>query len=248
MTVQHRNLCVDWLGYATVRIESRETTMYFDPGRYGVLDGSWEPHREAIRHPPATASAPEDGDLICVSHIHHYDPAGIRRVAAPDATVLIFDGVDVHQTDRDIERPAALPFDIRRVSMETELVAADCPVWTMPAYNLEDGPNVHEDGTPIHPKGIGCGFLVAMDGTRVFWPGDSDVLPGHEELDVSLFLPSIAHQYTMDRHSAAALAEAMAPELVVPIHYNTFESLEGDSAAFAVDVASRAIPVALDER
>jgi L-ascorbate metabolism protein UlaG (beta-lactamase superfamily) len=40
----------------------------------------------------------------------------------------------------------------------------------------------------------------------------------------------------------------MVPDLVVPIHYDTFDDLEANGEAFAGDVASRSIPVALDER
>jgi L-ascorbate metabolism protein UlaG (beta-lactamase superfamily) len=246
MTVRHDDLTVDWLGYATLRIEGDDAIVYMDPGRYGVLSGEWEPHVDGIGHPPAQDYQAKDGDVVCVTHIHHYDPDGIRRVASDDATVVLFEGINVHETDRDVERPAELPYDVVTVSMEDELLAGEVPIWTVPAYNDPEGPNVNDDGTPIHPKGIGCGFLVDVDGTRMFWPGDSDVLPGHEELDVSLFVPSIAKNFTMDRHAAAELAEAMDPDLVLPIHYNTFESLEGDDEAFVVDVASRNVPVVLD--
>jgi L-ascorbate metabolism protein UlaG (beta-lactamase superfamily) len=246
MTVRHDDLTVDWLGYATLRIEGDDAIVYMDPGRYGVLSGEWEPHVDGIGHPPAQDYQAKDGDVVCVTHIHHYDPDGIRRVASDDATVVLFEGINVHETDRGVERPAELPYDVVTVSMEDELLAGEVPIWTVPAYNDPEGPHVNDDGTPIHPKGIGCGFLVDVDGTRMFWPGDSDVLPGHEELDVSLFVPSIAKNFTMDRHAAAELAEAMDPDLVLPIHYNTFESLEGDDEAFVVDVASRNVPVVLD--
>ena len=248
MTIRHNDLAVDWLGYATLRIEGDDSVVYMDPGRYGVLSGEWEPHAEGIRHPPAQDYEAKDGDVVCVTHIHHYDPEGIRRVASDDATVVLFEGINVHDSDRDLDRPAELDYDVVTVSMQDELLANDVPIWTVPAYNDPEGPNVNADGTPVHPKGIGCGFLVDVDGTRVFWPGDSDALPGHDELDVSLFVPSIAKSFTMDRHSAADLAEAMDPDLVLPIHYNTFEALESDSAAFVDDVASRGIPVVLDER
>lgn len=248
MTVRHDGLTVDWLGYATLRIEGEESVVYVDPGRYGVLSDEWEPHVDGVRHPPARDYRANDGDVVCVTHVHHYDPDGIRRVASDDATVVIFEGIDVHQSDRDLERPAELPFDVVTVSMEDELLVGDVPIWTVPAYNDPEGPNVDANGSPIHPKGIGCGFLIDVDDTRVFWPGDSDVLPGHEELDVSLFVPTIAKNYTMDRHAAAELAEAMDPDLVLPMHYNTFESLESDSGAFVDDVASRNVPVVLDER
>jgi len=248
MTVRHDDLTVDWLGYATLRIEGDDSVVYFDPGRYGVLTGDWEPHAEGIRPPPARDYDAKDGDVVCVTHVHHYDPEGIRRVASDDATVVLFEGINVHDSDRDLDRPADLDYDVVTVGMEDELLAGDVPIWTVPAYNDPEGPNVDADGTPVHPKGIGCGFLVDVDGTRVFWPGDSDVIPGHEELDVSLFVPSIAKSFTMDRHDAADLAEAMDPDLVLPIHYNTFEALESDSAAFVDDVASRSVPVVLDER
>ncbi|MFC6973765.1 MBL fold metallo-hydrolase [Halomicroarcula sp. GCM10025709] len=248
MTVRHDGLTAEWLGYATLRVEGDDTVVYLDPGRYGVLTGEWEPDTPGVGHPPARDYRPEDGDIVCVTHVHHYDPDGIRRVASEDATVVAFEGINVHQSDRDLDRLADLPYDVRTVSMEADILVDDVPIWTMPAYNHEDGPNTDADGTPIHPKGIGCGFLLSVDGTRVFWPGDSDVLEGHAELDVSLFVPSIAQSYTMDRHAAADLAEDLDPDLVLPIHYNTFGNLEADSGAFAQDVAKRGVPVVLDER
>ncbi|MFB6183313.1 MAG: MBL fold metallo-hydrolase [Haloarculaceae archaeon] len=247
MTVRHDGLAVEWLGYATVRLASEDTVVYLDPGRYGVLTGAWTPDTPDVGHPPARDYRAGDADVVCVSHAHHYDPDGIERVAGDDATVVIFDGLDVHRTDRDVERPADLPYDVVTVGQEDELLVEDVPLWTVPAYNHPDGPNVREDGTPVHPEGFGCGFLLDLDGTRVFWPGDTDVLDGHAELDVSLLLPSIASSFTMDRHDAAALAAEMDPDLVLPIHYDTFAALEADSRAFAAEVAAAGVPVVLDE-
>jgi len=248
MTIRHDNITAEWLGYATLRLAGEDTVVYLDPGRYGVLTGEWEPATADVAHPNARDYAPGDGDIVCVTHIHHYDPDGIRRVASEDATIVAFEGINVHTSDRDLERLADLDYEVRTVSMEDECLVDDVPLWTMPAYNHADGPNVDANGNPNHPKGIGCGFLLSIGGTRVFWPGDSDVLEGHAELDVSLFVPSIARNFTMDRPDAADLAEAMDPDLVLPIHYNTFEALSADSGAFARDVAKRGIPVVLDEQ
>jgi L-ascorbate metabolism protein UlaG (beta-lactamase superfamily) len=248
MTIRHDDITAEWLGYATLRLAGDDTVVYLDPGRYGVLTGEWEPESPDVGHPSARDYAPKDGDIVCVSHVHHYDPDGIRRVASEDATVVAFEGINVHASDRDLDRLADLDYEVRTVSMEDECLVDDVPIWTMPAYNHADGPNVDATGDPIHPKGIGCGFLLSLADTRVFWPGDSDVLDGHAELDVSLFCPSIAQNFTMDRHDAADLAEAMDPDLVLPIHYNTFEALESDSGAFAEDVAKRGVPVVLDEQ
>lgn len=250
MTVHYRNLDIEWLGYATIRLENEGTVVYVDPGRYGVLTGEWQADSPGAEraHPSGDAIEPQDGDLVCLSHVHHYDPDGIERVASPDATVLAFEGMDVRGSSRDLSRLASLPYDVREVGMEEEGVAADCTFWTVPAYNEPDGPHTREDGTPYHPEGRGCGFLLEVGETTVFWPGDTDVLEGHDELDVDVFCPPIGGSFTMDRTEAAALAADLDPALVVPVHYNTFEAIETDSRAFAADVASAGIPVALDER
>jgi len=249
MTRTHDGLTVDWLGYATLRLESANgTVVYLDPGRYGVLTGEWEPDTPGVAHPPARDYRPRDGDVVCISHAHHYDPDGIDRVASADATVVAFDGMDIRGSSRDLPRLADLDHEVRTVGAEDELVVADVPIWTLPAYNDPDGPHTRADGSPYHPEGRGCGFLLSMDGIRVCWPGDTDVLDGHAELDVDVFCPPIGGTFTMDRHEAAELAGDLRPELVVPIHYNTFDALETDSREFAADVAQSGVPVVLDER
>jgi L-ascorbate metabolism protein UlaG (beta-lactamase superfamily) len=231
MTVHFDDCRVDWLGYATVRIEAPDgTVVYLDPGRYGVLDDY----------------DAGDADIVCVSHVHHYDTDGIERVARDDATVLVHEAVHHSETDRDVTPVRDLPCDTRRVDAELDELLGDVIVRTTAAYNHADGPHTDADGEPIHPEGFGCGFLLTIDGTTVFWPGDTDVLAGHAELDVDLFLPPIGGTFTMDREAAADLAEAMAPELVLPIHYDTFEAIEVDAEAFAADVAGLGVPVVLD--
>lgn len=249
MSIGHDGLTVEWLGYATTRIAGADTVVYIDPGRYGVLTGEWTPPSETARgsHPPTRDYRAEDADIVFVTHRHHYDPDGIERVAAADATVVVFEGIDVHATERTDVRPADLPYEVRRVGTDAEGVVADIPFWTVPAYNRPGGPHTRPDGSPIHPEGSGCGYLLSVDGTRVFYPGDSDVLDGHAALDVSVFLPSIDDAFSMGGEAVVDLAAAMDPELVCPVHYNTFEGLEADSRAVAGAVAARGVPVVLDE-
>ncbi|WP_254768099.1 MBL fold metallo-hydrolase [Salinilacihabitans rarus] len=232
MTVRFGAVAVDWLGYATVRLEGETgAVVYTDPGRYGVLDGY----------------DARDGDLVLVTHDDHYDPEGIRRVAHDDALVLVHEAVDAADIDRVDEQPADLPFEVERVREDESFVLGPLDLFTTPAYNEPDGPYTREDGTPYHPEGEGCGYGVIIDGVCAFWPGDTDALPVHEGLDVDLFLPPIGGSFTMDRRDAAALAGRMAPGLVLPIHYDTFPALETDADAFVVDVANRGVPVVLDE-
>jgi L-ascorbate metabolism protein UlaG (beta-lactamase superfamily) len=232
MTVSFQNLDVSWLGYATARIESDSGyVVYLDPGRYGVLDDYYA----------------RDGDLICVTHDHHYDSDAIRSVAKEDATVVVFEAVDASNIDRDVEPVADLPYEVVRVGEEEHLTVGPVDLWTVAAYNEADGPHARDDGSLVHPPGFGCGFLLSVDGTTVFWPGDSDALDGFERLSVDLFLANIGGSVVMDRHEAADLAEALNPGLVLPIHYDTIDLLSADPEAFAADVAARGVPVVLED-
>ena len=247
MVVTHGALSLEWLGYATVRLSHDGTVVYLDPGRYGVLTGEWSSDRDPPTHPPASDYRAEDGDLVCVTHVHHYDPDGIDRVADEDASIVVFEGIEVDESTRELPRPVELSHEVRAVGAETEGVAAGIPFFTVPAHNEPETGRVRPYGTPYHPPGRGCGFLFELGGLRVFWPGDTDVLEGHEALEVDVFCPPIGGSFTMDRTEAARLAVALEPDLVVPVHYGTFDAIETDSRAFAADVASAGVPVALDE-
>ncbi|WP_246998249.1 MBL fold metallo-hydrolase [Halosolutus gelatinilyticus] len=243
-------LSVRWLGYATARLAGDDAIVYTDPGRYGVLTGEWEREYGDREHPSGGPYDAQDGDIVVVTHDHHYDDDGIERVAGEDATIVVYEGVSAEgvreNSGRDVRDPESLPYDVRRVAYGDELAIDGVEIEVTRAFNHPDGKNA-TDGEPLHPEGLGCGFVVTIDGVPCFWPGDSDVIDDHYDFDVSVFLPSIATNFTMDRHDAADLAEALDAEAVLPIHYNTFGDLESDSAAFAADVAKRGIPVVLDE-
>ncbi|MFO7927927.1 MAG: MBL fold metallo-hydrolase [Halobacteriota archaeon] len=228
--IEYDGITIEWLGHATLRVASDEIVVYTDPGRYGVLDG----------HDGT------DGDVVCITHDHHYDTNGVRTVAAADATVVAFDGINPHRIDRDVERLADLPYDVRRVDVDSDIAVDEAIVRTTAAYNEPDGPHVRENGEPYHPKGLGCGFHLTIDGVSVYCPGDTDVLDGHDRLDVDVFCPPIGGTFTMDRHEAAGLAAALDPGLAVPIHYDTFEAIETDAEAFAEELEERGIDVHLD--
>ncbi|APW98575.1 hydrolase [Halobiforma lacisalsi AJ5] len=233
MSVRFGAVTVDWFGHATVRLEGRTgAVIYIDPGpeRYGVLEGQ----------------EPRDGDLILVSHGHHYDPDSIRRVAHEDAIVVVHESVDAAVIDGVETQPERLPYDVERVRADESFVLGPLDLYTTPAYNDPAGPHTDDEGMPYHPEGEGCGFGVTVDGVTAFWPGDTDVLPFHEEVTADLLLPPIGGTVTMDRHEAADFAERVEPDLVLPVHYDTDAEIEADEEAFVLDLAKRGVPVVLD--
>lgn len=213
-----QGLTIERLGHASVRIETqRGEVIYIDP--WGdVLDG--EPH---------------DGDYVFVTHDDpdHYDPEAIGAVATPDATIAVYEGVDT----------TGLSHEVLPLPLDGDVMIDEIDISTVPAYNDPAGEHVTEDGAPFHAEGEVIGLILTLDEVLVFFPSDTDFLPHHESISVDVFIPPIGGHYTMDRHEAAAFTQSVEPELVVPIHYNTFEAIETDVTAFAETVEEAGIRV-----
>ncbi|RQG93867.1 MBL fold metallo-hydrolase [Natrarchaeobius chitinivorans] len=220
MTVEYETLRFERPGHATVRIETDSgTVVYVDPWSE-VLEGE-----------------PKDGDVVFVTHddFDHYDPDGVAAVASAGATVAVYEAVDTSD----------LEFDVVDLPYEGSVEVDGIDVRTIPAYNDPDGSHVDDEGQPFHAEGEVIGLVFTLEGTDVFVPSDTDVLAHHEDLSADVFVPPIGGHYTMDRDEAASFARSVDPEVVLPIHYDTFEAIETDSEAFASDLEERGIRVEL---
>ncbi|MFA9501183.1 MBL fold metallo-hydrolase [Natrinema sp. H-ect1] len=220
MTVTYEGLEFERPGHASVRIETDDgTVIYVDP--WGEV----------------LAGEPADGDVVFVTHddMDHYDAAAIEAVAGPDVTVAAYEEIDTSD----------LAFDVVDLPYEGEATVDGIDVRTVPAYNDPTGDHVDEDGKPFHADGEVIGVVLALEGTTVFFPSDTDFLPHHESVTADVFVPPIGGHFTMDRHEAAAFARSVEPELVLPEHYDTFDPIETDAETFADDLEADGIRVEL---
>jgi L-ascorbate metabolism protein UlaG (beta-lactamase superfamily) len=144
-----------------------------------------------------------------------------------------YEDVDTSHLDRTV---VDLPHD-GTVTVE-ELV-----VQTVPAANDPEGEHVDDSGQPFHAEGEVIGLVLTLDEVVVYYPSDTDFLPHHESISVDVFIPPIGGHYTMDRHEAAEFARAVEPELVLPVHYDTFEAIQTDVGAFAEELRGSGIRV-----
>jgi len=96
----------------------------------------------------------------------------------------------------------------------------------------------HGSGLPDGSYGGNpCGFLlVTTDNRKIYLAGDTGLfgdmkLIGEEGIDLA-FLP-IGDNYTMGPDDALHAVKLMAPKMVVPIHYNTFDLIRQDPQQWA---------------
>ena len=84
-----------------------------------------------------------------------------------------------------------------------------------------------------NPAGL---LLTTLDGQKIYIAGDTGLfgdmaLIGEEGIDLAV-LP-IGDNYTMGPADALRAVKLLQPRLVVPIHYNTFDLIRQDAAAWA---------------
>lgn len=213
MPVEHRGMTFERLGHASIRIETPDgTVLYIDPWSQ-VIDGT-----------------PGDADVVLSTHddLDHYDPEAIDAVSHSETRIAVYDAIDTGSLDRPVTG----------LSMDESTVIDGIEVRTVPAYNRPDGDHVDEDGTPFHAEGEVIGLVLTIAGMTVYFPSDTDFLTELDDIRADVFLPPIGGHFTMDRHDAARFTESVDPELVLPVHYDTFEQIETDAEAFADAVES----------
>ncbi|MGF7058742.1 metal-dependent hydrolase [Brassicibacter mesophilus] len=91
-----------------------------------------------------------------------------------------------------------------------------------------------------------CGFLIKLEGKKVYHAGDTGLtmdmkLLEDENIDVALI--PIGGNYTMDIYDAAKAVEFIKPKLVVPMHYNTFPVIKADPEKFRESVRNTGVRV-----
>ena len=83
------------------------------------------------------------------------------------------------------------------------------------AYNLN---------IPNHQKGKDLGFVVEMEGKRIYHTGDTDFIPEMKEIkNIDLALLPVGGTYTMDVSQAIEAVKTIQPEVVIPMHYGKIE-------------------------
>src|SRR6056297_806509 len=84
----------------------------------------------------------------------------------------------------------------------------------IPMYNLR------EEALNFHKKGRGNGYILNMDGKRLYFSGDTEDIPEMRALkDIDKAFVCMNLPYTMTPESAASAVVEFSPKQVYPYHY-----------------------------
>ena len=93
-----------------------------------------------------------------------------------------------------------------------------------------------------------CGYVVTLDGTRVYHAGDTALTLEMQLLadKVDVMLVPIGDNFTMGTEDAAQAVHFVKPKVAIPMHWNTFDLIAVDANAFAQGVGTTAEVVILE--
>ncbi|MEZ4499571.1 MAG: MBL fold metallo-hydrolase [Thermomicrobiales bacterium] len=200
-----------WLGQAGFILKAPSgTIVMIDPYLSDWGEEQWGLKR--IIDPPVDPGSFQP-DMVLVSHWHedHLDAPVIKRWAR--------DGIDAVFVGPDTCSKRAIAWGWTAESVVT--VELDDEV------EFEDviiRPTFARHETPEAPTGNAFGYLVSIDGLKIWYVGDTEydarLRPMREQLiDVAL-IPINGVGGNLDADEAAMLICKVAPRIAVPIHYN----------------------------
>ncbi len=163
---------------------------------------------------------PADIILVGHDHPHHCSPADIDKVRRAHTAIL----ADEHAAKH------IAPPTISMVPGQQETVG-DFLIEAVPAYNLH---------TSFHPQRKAyLGFIVTLEGLRLYHAGDTDFIPEMHDLKVDIALLPVSGFSVMNAEDAAQAALALHPQVAIPMHYGTTNGTLEDAEHFRALLAGK---------
>ena len=154
-------------------------------------------------------------DYIFVTHEHadHYDANALKTLIA-DRTQLVMNKrcADMYGSGRVMVRSAL--GTLRSAKNGDKLQLGDITVEAVAAYNSTPGRE------QFHPKGRDNGYILTIDGLRIYIAGDTEDIPemsAIKDIDIA-FLPC-NQPYTMTPEQLIRAAKVIKPRVLFPYHY-----------------------------
>ncbi len=170
---------------------------------------------KAIVIDPFQVKQCEPADIILISHEHydHCSPEDVKKIRK-DSTVIV----------TEAQSAAKLSGDVRVVQPGDKLTVSGIPIEAVPSYNTNK---------TFHPKENGwLGFIVTVDGVRIYHAGDTDRIPEMESFQVDIALLPVSGTYVMTAEEAVEAARMMKPKVVIPMHYGAIVGSADDARRF----------------
>jgi len=145
-------------------------------------------------------------DYIFVTHEHfdHFDKEAIAQLSG-DKTQLITNQRCAEMLGKGIVMNNG----------DSSQISVDIKVEAVPAYNTTEG---HQQ---FHPKGRDNGYILTIDGLKIYIAGDTEDIPEMSEIkDIDIAFLPCNQPYTMTVDQLVRAAKIIRPKVLFPYHYS----------------------------
>ena len=197
------------LGHAAVHIETSGGDVLIDP----FLSGN-----------PRAGARPEEvtADLVVLTHAHGDHWGDTEAIAK--------------RTGATVVGSAELATYARKRGLKAHGMNVGGK-HAFPQGTVRYTPALHSNSLPDGTyAGMPMGVVIEADGVKVYHAGDTAYFSDMTRigaLGIDLALLPIGDNFTMGPEDAIDAVKAIAPKVVVPIHYKTFPVLLQDASSFA---------------
>ena len=144
-------------------------------------------------------------DYLFVTHEHgdHFDKEAIKLLSEEKTQLFM--------NKRCVEMYGS---GVAMMNGDKMQLTDDFSVEAVPAYNTTEG------HLQFHPKGRDNGYILTLDGLRIYIAGDTEDIPemeGIKDIDIA-FLPC-NQPYTMTTEQLVKAAQTIKPKVLFPYHY-----------------------------
>lgn len=144
-------------------------------------------------------------DFILITHDHydHLDSEAIR--------LLTKDNTQIFMNKQSAE---TYRLGIIMENGDKMQLTEDMTIEAVPAYNTTKG------HTQFHPKGRNNGYILTIDGLRIYIAGDTEDIPEMKNVrDIDIAFLPCNQPYTMTPEQVVKVAQIIKPKVLFPYHY-----------------------------
>ncbi|MCF8050874.1 MAG: MBL fold metallo-hydrolase [Desulfobacterales bacterium] len=169
-------------------------------------------------------------DIILITHEHydHCSPEDVAKISGKE-TVIVTEKKSAQK----------LSGDVRTVAPSESVTVKGVRIEAVPSYNIDKA---------FHPKeNRWLGFLVEIDGVRIYHAGDTDFIPEMKHIQADIALLPVSGTYVMTAEEAVKAALAIGPKIAVPMHYGAIVGDDSDAEKFASALEGKMEVVVLEK-
>ena len=163
----------------------------------------------------------QPADIILISHEHydHFSKEDVAKIRTP-GTVIVTNPTVAGQ----------LTGDVRAVRPGETVTVKGIKIEAVAAYNVN---KFRSPGVPFHPQADGkLGFIIEVDGVRVYFSGDSDPIPEMANVKSDIAILPVSGKFTMTAAEAVEALRVLKPKVAIPIHYGVIAGSLADAEQF----------------